>query len=154
MSADSSSGESTAWMLALDDQHRAAVGERELIHLVERPTLLEVPLSPYYCRQAMLWNDLLLPTLDLAAWLHGQVGDSHQKLTGIVAYHSGQNVSYGALLLADIPERVQINDSQACPLPEYPSNWDQLAISCFRRGEKPIPILDLPYLFGGGLLLH
>ncbi len=152
--ATKSSMESTAWVLALDDQLRAAVGERELIHLIEAPALLEVPLSPYYCRQVILWNNLLLPAMDLAARIHKQPKANHNwKLAGIVAYQPEPNVApgYGALLLAALPKRTQVTDTQACSLPERPDGWRELAISCFRQGEDTIPILDLPHLFTGGL---
>lgn len=142
-------------MLALDDRLRAAVGERELIHMIEAPTLLEVPLSPYYCRQAILWNNLLLPAMDLAAWLwrRGQPTWQERKLAGVVAYQPRMDeTEYGVLLLRDIPERVQVSDTQACKLPEQPSGWHDLAISCFLDAETPVPILDLPLIFSGRLL--
>jgi len=147
--------QSAAWMLALDDQLRAAVGERELIHLIETPTLLETPLSPYYCRQVVLWNHLLLPALDLSAWLWGRPQTDHNwKLAGVVAYQTapGAAPDYGALLLMGVPRRLRVADTQACPLPKHPSGWRELALSCFRQGENAIPILDLPHLFTGGLL--
>lgn len=153
--ATESALESTAWVLALDDRLRAAVGERELIHLIETPVLLDVPLSPYYCRQAILWNNLLLPAMDLAAWLHQRPKvKNNWQLAGIVAYQPAPNVTpgYGALLLADIPKRTQVADTQACSLPERPNGWRDLAISCFRDAEDPVPILDLPHIFSGGLL--
>ncbi|MCP5158474.1 MAG: hypothetical protein H6975_03495 [Gammaproteobacteria bacterium] len=146
---------SNAWVLALDHRWFAAIGERELVHLVETPTLLEVPTCPYFCRSVLAWNDRLLPAIDLAAWLQQQPRvDHHWKLAGIVAYQPAPGVmpDYGALLLADIPERLPVTDAQACPLPEQPPGWRELALSCFRRGEDAIPILDLPYLFTGGLL--
>jgi hypothetical protein len=37
-------------------------------------------------------------------------------------------------------------------LPKQPNNWRALAISCFQQDDKPIPILDLPTVFTGGLL--
>ena len=72
--------ESTAWVLALDQQLRAAVGEREMVHLIEAPTLLEVPRSPFYCRQVLVWNDAVLPAMDLAAWLRRQPAHRAQTL--------------------------------------------------------------------------
>ena len=148
-------GQGAAWVLALDDQLRAAVGERELIHLIETPTLLETPLSPHYCRQVVLWNQLLLPALDLSAWFWGRPRASHDwKLAGVVAYQTTPDAAlgYGALLLVDIPQRLRVADTQACPLPKHPRGWDELALSCFLQGENAIPILDLPHLFTGGLL--
>ena len=148
--------ESTAWILALDDRLRAAVGEHELIHLIEAPTLLEVPLSPYYCRRAILWNNLLLPAMDLAAWLRGreQPAQQERKLAGVVAYQPQMGAAeYGVLLLSDIPARTRVSDTQACKLPEQPTGWRDLAISCFLDAETPVPILDLPLIFSGRLLV-
>jgi chemotaxis signal transduction protein len=151
--AESSPGNS-AWLLALDPSSRAAVGERELIQLIETPTLLNVPLSPTYCRQVLVWNQTLLPVMDLAAWLHQQPAAPHEsKLAGIVGYQAmpGAAPAYGALLLAGIPERIRVADDQACLLPKRPVGWRNLAIACFNHGGQPIPVLDLPHIFSGGL---
>ncbi|MCB1780681.1 MAG: chemotaxis protein CheW [Candidatus Competibacteraceae bacterium] len=153
--AAESSWESNAWVLALGDQLHAAVGERELIYLIENPILLEVPLSPYYCRQVVLWNGRLLPAMDLSAWLQGQRKNARDwKLAAVVAYQTAPGVTpnYGVLLLAGIPERLRVADTQACYLPKHPDGWRELALSCFRRGEDAIPILDIPHIFTGGLL--
>jgi chemotaxis signal transduction protein len=146
--------ESTAWMLALDRQLLAAVGERELVHVIETPILLDVPYSPSYCRQVLVWNDIVLPAMDLAAWLRRQPAQRQQTLAGVFAYQArpGADPEYGALLLAGIPVRTRVADDQACALPKRPGNWRTLAISCFNQGDNPIPILDLPRIFGGGLL--
>ena len=146
--------ESTAWVLALDQQLLAAVGEREMVHLIEAPTLLEVPRSPFYCRQVLVWNDAVLPAMDLAAWLRGQPAHRPQTLVGVFGYQTrpGADPEYGALLLANIPTRTRVTDEQACALPKQPNNWRSLAISCFQQSGHPIPILDLPRIFGGGLL--
>ena len=146
--------ESTAWVLALDQQLLAAVGEREMVHLIETPTLLEVPRSPFYCRQVLVWNDAVLPAMDLAAWLRGQPAHRAQTLVGVFAYQTrpGVDPEYGALLLADIPTRTRVTDEQACALPQQPGDWRTLAISCFKQDDQPIPILDLPHIFDGGLL--
>ena len=146
--------ESTAWVLALDQQLLAAVGEREMVHLIEAPTLLEVPRSPFYCRQVLVWNDAVLPAMDLAAWLRGQPAPRAQTLVGVFAYQTqpGADPEYGALLLAAIPMRTRVTDEQASRLPQQPGAWRTLAIACFKQDDQPIPILDLPYIFGGGLL--
>ena len=146
--------ESTAWVLALDQQLLAAVGEREMVHLIETPTLLEVPRSPFYCRQVLVWNDAVLPAMDLAAWLRRQPAPRSQPVAGVFAYQTrpGADPEYGALLLADIPTRTRVTDEQASLLPQQPGAWRTLAIACFKQDDQPIPILDLPHIFGGGLL--
>ncbi|MDS4030580.1 MAG: chemotaxis protein CheW [Candidatus Contendobacter sp.] len=146
--------ESAAWVLALDHQLRAAVGERELVHLIETPILLDVPRSPHYCRQVLVWNDTVLPAMDLAAWLRGQSTQRQEPLAGVFAYQTrpGADPEYGALLLSAIPTQTRVDDDQVCALPKQPGNWQTLAISCFQQGDQPIPILDLPHIFSGGLL--
>ncbi|MCC7220960.1 MAG: chemotaxis protein CheW [Candidatus Contendobacter sp.] len=147
--------DSTAWILTLDGALRAAVGGRELVYLIEAPTLLDVPLSPPYCRQVLVWNENLLPVMDLAAYLRpGKPARRTQALAGVFAYQakSGAPLAYGALLLAGIPEWAHIADDHASALPKQPAGWRALAISCFKRGDDLIPILDLPHLFTGGLL--
>ncbi len=146
--------ESTAWVLALDGQLLAAVGEREMVHVIETPILLDVPCSPPYCRQVLVWNNTVLPAMDLAAWLREQPAQRQQTLAGVFAYQAwpGADPEYGALLLAGIPAQTPVTDDQACALPKQPDRWRTLAISCFKQGDRPIPILDLPHIFTGGLL--
>ncbi|MFO7641804.1 MAG: hypothetical protein R6X17_11250 [Candidatus Competibacteraceae bacterium] len=151
--SESSPRQGAAWLLALDFEFRAAVGEREMVHLIETPTLLDVPWTPSYCRQILIWNNLLLPAMDLAAWLRGQPSRRDRTLAGVFAHQAqpGAEPSYGALLMAAIPERVRVTDAQACALLDQPAGWRTLAISCFQRGGQPVPILDLPFIFTGGL---
>jgi len=146
--------EGIGWLLNLDGRHRAAVGQGEMVHLIETPALMEVPGSPFHCRQALLWEELLLPAMDLAAWLEGQPTPRHQTLAGICAYQppGATEPAFGALLLADFPRRLRVDDEQASDLPEQPPGWRELAISCFDTGDGAIPILDLPYIFSGALL--
>lgn len=148
-------GESVAWLLMLGEGLCAAVGERELVHLVETPTLLDVPTCPYFCRSVLVWNGRLLPVLDAPAWLAKQPpAENDQRLAGIVAYQSAPHIEpdYGALLLTEVPKRLRVTDALACPLPEHPGGWDELAQSCFLQDKIAIPILDLPHLFSGSLL--
>jgi chemotaxis signal transduction protein len=147
------SSESKAWIFSLDDKLWGAVGEREMIHLLESPTLLEVPHSPFYCRQVLVWKDRILPALDLAAWLQGRPIDRNRCLAGLTVYqNSNAEVHYGALLLTGLPQSKLISDNQACSLPTEPADWKSVAVSCFAEGDFVIPILNLPYIFSGALL--
>lgn len=155
MADESQTAASAAWILTLDASLCAAVGQREMVFLIETPVLLDVPLSPFYCCQAVVWKQRLLPVMDLAAWLHQNPAlPRQQTLMGVFAYQTqaGAESAYGALRLAAIPDRTQVSDDQACALPKQPSGWPTLAISCFKHNEQPIPILDLPRIFTGGLL--
>jgi chemotaxis signal transduction protein len=144
----------TAWILKLDGGLLAAVAAHEMIHLIPSPTLFEIAQTPYHCRQVLIWQDKILPAMDLAAWLQGHPVQRSQCSAGIVAYQNQPETAhqYGALLLTGTPARVSVSDAQACALPDEPKGWEILAMSCFSDGNATIPILDLPYIFSDALL--
>jgi chemotaxis signal transduction protein len=146
--------DSVAWLLTLGGDMQAAVGERELLQLVEAPTLLAVPACPTYCRQVLYWNGRLLPALDLAAWLRADADPGPWRLAGIVACQTepGATPLLAALRLAAIPGRLRVSDTQACALPATPAGWSELAVACFRHAGRAMPVLDLPCLLAGSLL--
>jgi chemotaxis signal transduction protein len=140
---------SRAWLLGLSDNARAAVGEGELIHIMERPLLHEIPGAPIYCRQVLIWQRRVLPVMDVGARLSDRAGDRRVKLAGIVAYRQQPTRApvFGALSLSTLPQRISVGDDQACDLPGSPAGWAALSISCFSNGKGAIPILDLDRIF-------
>ncbi len=145
---------STAWLLNLGGALRAALGERQMLHFVDAPQLLEIPETPPHCHQVLIWQDNILPVMDLGAWLGVSAAPDELAFTGIAAYqeHPEQPPQYGALLLAGIPTRVQVNDDQVCELPGQPRGWQYLAMSCFTHDDQAIPILNLPSIFSDALV--
>lgn len=142
--------ESVAWLLELGPGLHAAIGERELQHLVLSPPLFTVPGSPFDCRKVMLWNDRVVPVMDLAARLTGQAVEVNTSLIGIVAYlgSSDRRIQFGGVRLHAIPERTLIHDEQACELPQAGFKRRTLAHSCFAdKNNNPIPILNLSRIF-------
>ncbi len=151
----------TAWVLNLGDGLWAAVGEFELAHVIPySPVLFEIPWCPLYCRQALIWEDQVLPVIDLGERLLGEVtrrgearagvGAEIETLVGIVAYSTrpGDAPKHGGLLMREVPSRVRVSDRQACALPEHPEGWASLAIACFEDAcNGPIPILDVARLY-------
>ena len=142
-------GEVSAWELDLGEGLSAAVGEREMIHLIsDPPPLFEIPQSPRYCRKVFIWQGKILPLIDLPMRLLG-----HRTVSkGLLAVVTFQNypeakIRHGSLLLNSLPRRIHVDDSQVCDLPEAPSGWRHLAIACFEQGQGPVPVLDLPSLF-------
>ena len=138
--------EVTAWLLDLGDGLHAAVGEREMIHVLpDPPPLFEIPRSPAYCRKLLIWQDELLPLMNLAgrvaarpvAPAEGQPGPD--GLVAIAAYqpHPGE-----------APARIGVSDADACGLPEALGAWRRYAISCFEHADiGPVPVLDLRSVF-------
>ncbi len=147
--------EASAWVLNIGGDLRAAVGERELVHILDEFEAQDVPTAPHHCRQVILWQDEILPLMNLTTWLKGRTVQLVKPLVGVLAYqpHAGGPVGYGGVLLATMPSRTKVRDEQACELPRYEPGWRRLAISCFSDEQRsPIPILDIPTIFSDALV--
>ena len=147
--------EATAWLVSFPGDFLAAIGEREMLHLVEAPRLEEIPQTPLHCRHVLLWEGELLPTLDLPAWLTGQPTACEHVWAGIVGWQGqpGAMPQYGALMLTGAPQKIRVADDHACDLPEQPSAWQAVAAACVCYDNQCVPILDLPRIFSGAILL-
>lgn len=143
--------DSNAWMIGLRGDHKAAVGEFELVHVLpDAPALNPVVKAPRHCRQVFLWQGRVLPVFDLALWLGEDADEGNDAHVGVFRYRPepGASLHYGSLIIAGAPRQVLVNDSQACNLPEAPDSWRTLASACFDYGGRPVPILNLARIFG------
>lgn len=136
-----------AWILDFGMGYRAAVGGKELLHLVDMPTTFTVPCTPMYCHRVLSWQDRLLPVMDVASKLGGMSQDS--PFIGVIGYQQkrGEYPQFGALLLASPPQQVAVSDDQACNMPEEKQGWGGLAIACFNYNGAALPVLNLNLLF-------
>lgn len=140
-----------AWLLDFGDACLAAVGTREVLHLVDKPFTFSVPCTPGYCNRVVLWQERLLPVMDIAARVGAQPCSSAPFLA-VIGYQRqrGEYPQFGALVLAAPPKQLAVSDESACRLPETNSVWRGLSISCFEHQGSPVPVLDLCRLFGNG----
>lgn len=142
--------EANAWLLEFSEGLLAAVGERQMVHLLPSDTaLFEVPRSPVYCSRLVIWHEQILPLMDLGLRLLGRPM-VNQGLLAVVAFPGSRSTqtSHGALLLNAPPVRLRVNDSQACVLPDSLQIWRQLAVACFEQAEIGlVPVLDLAMVF-------
>ena len=148
---------SNAWLLSFSEHVSAAVGSMELVHILSSvPELSEIPHSPSFCQYSISWEGHLLPVMDIATYLDGERNNKEREacynsgLIGVVAYIDTEKKqqSYGALLLNKLPVRIEVDDKQACDLPESPAGWSGLAISCFKYNDNvQVPIIDIPVIF-------
>jgi hypothetical protein len=139
----------SAWVLDFGQGRRAAVAQRQQLHLMYAPQVQPMPLAPVGARDLFLWNERCLPVLDFGAW-HGESPTSARGLLGVYAYHEtdGGAVEMGALWLAAPPLRVDVDDTRACDLPDSLQSWRRFSLSCFRDGRfGPVPIVDLGRIF-------
>jgi hypothetical protein len=134
-----------AWLLDFGKAGHAAVGGLVLLELIEQAKIYPLPFAPDYCCNVLFWKDHLLPVLDMAA----RLGELPQQpgLLAVVAYRSGEAVSFGALLLSSMPVALTVVNAQACPFPDHPSGWQRLAISCFAHLDMQVPVVNLAKAF-------
>ncbi len=136
-----------AWLLDFGGSCRAAVGTRELLHLVDTPATFPVPCTPDYCCRVVFWQERLLPVMDIAARL-GAAPRSAPFLAVVGYQHRrGESPQFGALTLASPPQQLAVSDEQACALPAQGGAWRELAVSCFEHQGVPIPVLNLSRIF-------
>jgi len=147
-----------AWLLSLGATHRAAVGIYEVVHILPyAPAVFQVPQAPAHCRGVILWEERVLPVIDLRALVSSgaaKVDAAHvaglEQLVAVVAYQTdrSQIADYGALLLAGLPARTTVTDEQACELDPALASWASFSSSCFRHANLgPVPVLDLRRVF-------
>ena len=146
-------GVGRGWLLDFGN-FQAAVGAPEMLHLLDTPKLYGVPGSPAYCQQVLIWQNHILPVMDLSVRLSHHLPPhpgTERKLVGIVAYETTTEVStqFGSLLLDAIPRQIVVEDEQACPKDQQTQRLGSFVISCFTDGSRVIPILDLTYVFSG-----
>jgi len=137
-----------AWILDLGIDCKAAVGSRELLHLMAVPTTFSVPCTPAYCHRVVHWQGRLLPVMDIASRL-GRT-ELQAGFIAVVGYQQkrGEYPQFGALQLASPPLQASVGDEQACDLPVNTQGWSKLAIACFDYQGEAVPVLDLNRLFG------
>jgi chemotaxis signal transduction protein len=141
---------SAGWLLYLNGGLHAAIGLREMLYVLpEQPVIYPVPRAPAYAPGVVMWQQHLVPLIDLNVCLAGTAQVGAQKLVGIVACATAGaadvKTALGALLMSQAPEQIQVSDTQACALPEAPATWRAISASCFRHPlHGPVPILDLP----------
>ena len=136
-----------AWIMDFGMNYRAAVGVRELLHLIAVPITFSVPCTPLYCHRVVFWQERLLPVFDIASRLGGSAQEG--QFIAVVGYQQkrGEYPQFGALQLASPPLQVAVSDEQACNLPQKTLGWDELAISCFDYQGDAVPVLNLTRLF-------
>lgn len=146
--------DSNAWMVPLRGNHRAAVGELELVHVLpDPPEMFTVLKAPAHCRQVFLWEGHVLPVFDLSLWLGEDPGSDDNSHLGVFRYRPGpgQPLTYGSLVIEGAPRQILVSDSQACDLPSDQASWSQVANACFDYAGRPVPVLNLQRIFGVAL---
>lgn len=146
--------QAAAWLLTIAPGRQAAIGERELNHLIHEPTSYPVPQAPRHCARVIEWDGQILPVWDLACWLFDAEPADPIAVAAVVGYQRNrrERPRFGALALPAPPLRVQVRDDQACALAQDMLRWQALALSCFTHQQQRVPIIDLTQMFSTALV--
>ena len=138
-----------AWLLSFGEGLAAAVGERELFHILYRPQTHALPRAPEHCARVIEWEGQLLPLWDTRRRL-GEPSSADVAMVAVVGYADATGATaFGALCIGAPPQRIAVDDAQACDLPETVPAWRHISKSCFSRDDAPVPVLDLTSMFAG-----
>ncbi len=139
----------SAWLLKTGGAIDLALGNANLVQLLDEPKHFTVPAAPLHARSVLLWQDQVLAILDPHAWLFG----SRQKDAGFVAVVAYQMepmepLRYGAILLSEVPQSIEVDDNMACKI-EYslPKKVEQACISSFATAGHMALVPDLARIF-------
>ncbi|TNF39003.1 MAG: hypothetical protein EP315_00425 [Gammaproteobacteria bacterium] len=139
-----------AWVLQVDRVARVAVGRMEIIHVVHEPEFIQVPCAPEHCNRIILWNNKIIPVMNLSSWFNNGVVYYHSNLVAIAIYADSQTgeLAYGGIQLLEPPVLDHVSNTQACTDIMMQAKWQALAVSCYRNSrDETVPILDLTAVF-------
>lgn len=144
------------WVMDVGAGWHVAAGAHRVVEYLLSPPTRNLPRMPAHCLGILVWQEQMIPVLDLAPVLsQAQPQERSVHRAVVLAYQEapGKVVRYGALVVRAAPVEVWANDDMACPLPEDPPAFKQFSSSCFLHQEKAIPILDTARLFATTLIL-
>jgi len=141
---------SSAWLLQCGEDLSIAVGDREMVELVQGQSTHPVPGSPAHCSSVLVWQENIVPIMDLAVLYRGQGLDHESSYLCLLNYQAAphQPIQQVALRVTEAPERIQVDDGQFCDLsPELASSlFKPVTLSCFSHHANNVLILDIASL--------
>lgn len=133
-----------AWLLHVTPDIQFSIGEHQAAEYIETPSLLPVPLAAEPCKHVILWRDNIVPVIDMNI-LFGNPVENIFKHIIVIAYQRQDNnpLEFAAFRLVSSPEKINVNDDDACELPEdYPENMKHSILSMFKYNNQITSIFD------------
>jgi len=139
-----------AWVMKIDEKLYASVSRMELVHIVNKPESAHIPRAPVYCQKIIIWNDSLLPVMDLSCLLNDSKPSTACNVVAVIMYRDSRNeeIHYGGISLADTPELEYVDNTQVCEFPDNKEKLQAISLSCFKSSKMcEVPILDISKVF-------
>ena len=138
-----------AWIMNINGRLHVSVSQMELVHIINNPFYFNIPNAPAYCQNMIIWNDNILPVVDIASLTNYHASHKERNVVAVVIFRDNNNeVHYGGISQTRSPTLEYVNNSQICQLPELTLDLMDISLSCFSSSDgREVPILDLSKLF-------
>jgi len=139
----------SAWILEVGEIFNLAVGQFELVHIVDQPEYISIPQAPEYCRHAIIWNGVMVPVMNVSSWLMNSPQLDDESIVAILIYRSSSGeLNYGGVKLNSTPVLEKVSNDQECELPQASAKLKAVAVSCFKSSAgDAVPVLEIGSLF-------
>lgn len=143
----------SAWIISITPTLTVAVGEFELVHILpDKPILYKIPKSPHYCEHVIVWENKIIPVMDLSVrfGFTSTLLTTENTIIGIFAYRAEdtEKPGFGAFFMNTTPRRLEVSNTQSCDLPDTFNHWKRYVSSSFKiEDNKKIVIIRLNRLF-------
>ena len=135
-----------AWLLECSDSLSIAVSDYEMVEYLDTPVQFEVPGAPEYCPAVLLWQENLIPVMDISVLLGQPPGKLKMRMS-VLTYQEkpGASLQQLAVCVNRAPQKIAVDDEQVCELPEEinTSLLGSVSLSCFSHCDQAGIILDL-----------
>lgn len=138
---------SNAWLLECGPGLVVAVSDHEIVEYVQPQRSFAVPATPHYCSSVIAWQDRLVPVMDMALLTGIRNLQQEVSFVCLLCYQPEPRAAlqYLALRINRTPQKVAVDDSQACELAddEFSPLLKSVALCGFTHMQQTVPILDL-----------
>jgi chemotaxis signal transduction protein len=138
-----------AWIMKLNDSSYASISQMELVHIINDPVFIRVPKSPGHCENIIIWNDNVLPVVDLDRFYDAPVSKLQHNVVAVIIFRDNNNdLHHGGIALNSSPVLEYVNNSQSCTIPNHAKPLKDITLACFTSEQgHQVPILDMTKLF-------
>lgn len=137
-----------AWLLHVADNIQFSIAEHEAAEYLEAPMLHKIPVAKASCNHVIFWHDMIVPVIDMNIFFAHPAATNYQHII-VTAYQENDNerLQYIAFVLASAPEKIVVNDNDACEIPEnYPEILKPHVLSSFSYNNQATSIFDIAQL--------
>jgi chemotaxis signal transduction protein len=141
-----------AWLLDIGTRMQVAVAEKEIVEYQNSLHAYPIPVTPRYCSSVVFWRDYQLPLFNLALLTTQQSFKVKTERLAVLAYQNEPKspLRYIGVALYAPPEKIKVNDDDACDWPEdFSEIWKPLTLALFIHKGITIPVLDIAGLCAG-----